>query len=132
MKQILRVEHAENGMGPYNQGSSPGSSPLLWYIMTRTRQDNLAMRWPKEERLISASETWTDPRFGFESKRQLAHWFNREERHVLADANFVLGIYDVPETAIVASEVQAVFDAAQAVKVKTLPLVRSRVASASA
>jgi hypothetical protein len=113
MKKILRVEHPQDGVGPYHR---PDAWDVVnWHSVDTDHpgplNDNFEPRWRDKS-----------TRFGFASKDQLDRWFPETDRQRLAELGYQLATYTAPAGQWAASRKQAVFHGPSAQRIAVEPL----------
>lgn len=120
MARLYRVEDAAMH-GPFTSMGPTG--------MERAGMDTLATNrrpMPYADGITLAQEDslGSRARYAFHSLDHLRQWFNSYERARLMRAGYRVGLYDVPDHAIVRGVTQAIFDVSQAQRVGALSLLK--------
>lgn len=108
MREAWRIEHPEDGLGPYRFDDGPGLNcdvtpqhPMLHYDSDRIEGDAL---------------------YACDSKAQLLAWFDPQEREACHRKGYVVARYEVEPTGVLRGKAQIVFDSARARRVAVIPI----------
>lgn len=103
-RTILRVEHAEDGQGPYWGPRDRWPDELCWQSYHRPMPRNVA------------PEDW-HPKHGFDCQGEMRAWFPDDERRLLQRNGFRLSTYVVPTEHVIDDERQVIFNAKYAKRI---------------
>ena len=110
MMNFYRVEHPEDGRGPYRR-------PDLDVDLDSQATE----RHPLHGNLDQAFR-WRGIRFAFSDVASLCVWFNSRERRLCREAGYVMAVYAVEPEAWLEGNRQVVFDDERAVRVEVREL----------
>lgn len=125
---VYRVQHRENGYGPYSHLRFD-NQPRCWVAGKKiTRHHNTSGEHPSVKEDVPGLCHWFEPMpdhlfCGFRSQSELLHWFRGHENR-LVWAGYIVAAYDVDISHVKFGSKQLVFDMSKAKLVKRISIKR--------
>lgn len=113
MREAWRIEHPDDGLGPYRFSGDQYDVDI---------DANIDWRHPHHEALPDERKYNNDTRYACHSREMLFQWFDVQERQRCAAKGYVVARYWVEPSAFWPGNKQVAFDVTKAQRIETHPI----------